>query len=204
MSLGPITTKFDRALARSPVARPFTPGQTQLANIGIIGLITLATALGMAESDLIRPEDRPAWRVWGAPIGMFQYWKVFAPNLRTLNWNTTALIEFQDGSLKSYEFPVPGKMTFSEAFVKSPERVFFDEILSNNVNRKFLPSVARFIARANYDPKNKPVLVTFYWYNVPIPRPLEKQWIYRDNLPPHSYRELMFTYPVSTQDFSGL
>jgi len=204
MSQGPIKTQFDRALVRSPVARPFTAGQSLLANVGIVGLISLATALGIAESDLVRGEDRPAWRVWGAPIGMFQYWKVFAPNLRTLNWNTTALIEFEDGTLKSYEFPVPGKMTFTESFVKAPERVFFDEILSNNVNRKFLPSVAKFIARANFDPKNKPVSVTFYWYNVPIPRPIEKQWIFRDNLPPHSYRELMFTYMVRPQDFADL
>lgn len=199
-----IKTQFDRALGRARVARPYGTGQTLLTNIGIISWLTLATALGIAESDLVLPQDRPAWRAWGAPIGMFQYWKVFAPNLRTLNWNTTALIEFEDGTLKSYEFPLASKMTFKDAFVKAPERVFFDEILSNNVNRKFLPSVARFLARANFDPLNKPVSITFYWYNVPIPRPIESAWIYRDRLPPHSYREVMFVYSVKPADLEDL
>jgi hypothetical protein len=94
-----ITSRIDRALSLSPEPRPYTAWQTGMANLAIVSFLALATALGMAETELVSDQDKPLWRAWGAPLGMSEYFRVFAPNLRPINWHSTAVIEFADGTL---------------------------------------------------------------------------------------------------------
>lgn len=199
-----ITSSFDRALNLSPETRPYTPGQRCAANLLIASFLLLATALGIAETEFVSLQDKGAWRAWGAPLGMVQYWRIFAPDLRPINWHSTALIEFSDGSLKFYEFPWPDKMSLWEAFVRAPDRVFFFEHLANLPDRKMLPSVARFLARANYDPTNQPKTVSFLIYSAKIAVPGKDAWVYRDSPPLHTWRQTYFTYQVLPADLVDL
>ncbi len=63
-----ITPKFDQALHRSPGARIYSPGQKACANLCIGAFLLLATALGIAETELVPDaNEKFAWRAWGAP-----------------------------------------------------------------------------------------------------------------------------------------
>lgn len=204
MSDSLITSKFDRALAKSPPTGLYTAMQTTVANLGILAFLTLATALGMAETEFVSEQDRPAWRAWGAPIGMSQYWRVFAPDLRRVNWYCTAVIEFADGTLKNYEFPRFDVMPLYEAFVKTRESDFFVEIMPNLHFKKSLPRIGRYLARANYDPTNQPRMVTFVIHTADLAPPNTDHWIYRDSLPPHTFSQIFFVYKVALDDLADL
>jgi hypothetical protein len=195
-------TAFDRALERPPGTRPFTRQQKLLASSGIVLFVSLATALGMAETDLVPPADRPLWRAWGAPIGMFQWWKVFG-DVRTVNLYSTATIEFKDGTLKCYEFPRAEQMSLSERYLKAPENIFFSEQMPNLHNKKILPAVARYLARSNYSSENPPAYVIFEVYSASIPEPKPQAWIFRDRLPHHTHRQIFFVYKVNADDLSN-
>jgi hypothetical protein len=203
MSDSLITSSFDRALRQSPRARVDSALLRWSANLCIASFLVLATALGMAETEFVPEKNKRAWRAWGAPIGMVQYWGVFAPDLRTINWHSTAVIEFSDGSLKNYEFPRFEKMSLWEAFVRAPETELFYERMANLNYKKTLPTIARYLARANYDVANQPVSVTFVFHFAPIPVPGKGVWIYRDNLPPHIFSEIYFVYKVLPDDLAG-
>ncbi|MBU6455713.1 MAG: hypothetical protein KGS72_28340 [Cyanobacteria bacterium REEB67] len=196
-------TAFERALERPPGTRPFTRQQKMLANLGIVLFVSLATALGMAETDLVPASERPLWRAWGAPFGMFQWWKVFG-DVRTVNLYSTATIEYQDGTLKYYEFPRAEQMSLPERYLRAPENIFFNEQMPNLHNKKILPAVARFLARSNYECENPPAYVIFEVYSASIPEPNTEAWNFRDRLPHHTHRQIYFVYKVSGDDLNGL
>ncbi len=204
MTDGLITSKFDRALTRSPLPRAQSPGERLCANFGIVSFLSLATALGIAETEFVPERDKFAWRGWGAPIGMVQYWRVFAPDLRDKNWHSTALIEFADGTLKYYEFPRPQFMSMTEAFVKAKERTFFYELLANKNYAKMLPDIARYLARANFDQANQPRTVTLIFNYALMPAPDPNKWTYISQLAAHTKSGVFFVYRVQAQDLEDL
>jgi hypothetical protein len=95
-------------------------------------------------------------------------------------------------------------MPLLEAFVKLPERDFFDEQMPNLRCRKILPSVARYLARANFDPANQPRYVTFVIHTAPISPPDREHWVFIDSLPPHTFSQTYFVYKVQAADLADL
>ncbi|MBS2006646.1 MAG: hypothetical protein JST01_06375 [Cyanobacteria bacterium SZAS TMP-1] len=131
-------------------------------------------------------------------LGWVQYWGVFAPELRNQNYHTTAVIDFEDGTSKLYEFPntnINQKDYFSHFGGEKKRKLFNDNISWPNYEQ-FRPSVARFLARANDDPANPPQTVTIYWHHAWTPPPDPKHWVYRDQLPQHTEQRINFLYSV--------
>jgi hypothetical protein len=135
-------------------------------------------------------------------FGWVQYWGLFSPGIRNCNYHSTALIEFADGSSKLFEFPRTkiDQQDYLSHFGGEKKRKLFGDCMLWAGYEQFLPSIARFIARANDDPTNPPRMVTFAWQfaNTPVPDP--SHWVYRDQLPNHTMHIVKFIYKVDPQD----
>jgi len=113
-------------------------------------------------------------------FNLSQNWKLFSPDLREINFCSHALIEFEDGTTKLYEFPRLEEMSGFEAYRRQKLGKLFQDSMPWPDFSLFWPDVARFIARANYDagePSNPPVQVSlaYYWISVPGMDKFEKQ-----------------------------
>ena len=135
-------------------------------------------------------------------MGWTQYWGVFSPQLRDRNYHSTAVIDFADGTSKIYEFPRTklDQNDLLSHFGGEKKRKFFNDNMPWPNYSQFLPSVARFIAKANDDPKNQPITVTLFWHLHPTPPPDPKHWIFRDQLPYHTQQYITFIYKIAPED----
>ena len=132
-------------------------------------------------------------------LGIDQSWRMFCPNPRDYNFHPYALITFADGSTAFYEFPRPDKMNQLDALLRERLRKHFYDILPWDDYKIFRPSVARYIARSFYNPKNQPVRICLCYNDVPLGR--IPKIIPRENLPVGTARKTYFIYQVSPEDF---
>ncbi len=132
--------------------------------------------------------------------GWVQYWSLFCPEVRDCNYHLTALIEFADGTVKCYEFPRMEKMDLWTKFQREKMRKLFGDNIAWPNFAQFRPSVCRYLARANNDTTNPPIKVTMIRNIVNTPPPDPKRWVYRDNLPQHINKEILFSYKVNAND----
>jgi hypothetical protein len=205
---------YDQALERSLVddLRPtsLAPKRTleRLAcNLVILGFLSLATIVGVAELPVVPEKYKGNLISAGAPIGMRQGWRVFSPELRTTNWHTLCLIEFQDGTLKAVEFPRMEKLSLLERFIHEKKRNILGDRITNPIYKRFRPMIARYYAQANAirsgtEPDNPPVRVTFVFASAPMPDIHSSHWVYRDQLPEHIFKQVYFSYQVKAEDLS--
>lgn len=176
-----------------------------VASVAIVTFLSLATIVGTGELPFFSEAVKKKLINLGAPIGMKQAWRVFAPELRTVNWHTLCLIELADGTIKAKEFPRMEKLSQLERFRQEKKRSVLGERIAHAAYKDFKPSIARFYARSNDDSGNRPVRITFVFASAPMP-PLETSdskkpaWIYRDHLPEHINKQVYFSYAVQSQD----
>ncbi|MBP6594793.1 MAG: hypothetical protein KA794_10980 [Candidatus Obscuribacter sp.] len=134
-------------------------------------------------------------------MGWTQCWTLFCPEPRDVNVNADALVHFQDGTVKIYEFPRTQKMDLLTKFRRERTRkLFVDNLCWPNISSQYLPSIARYIARANDDANNPPDMVTLLVNRHMTPLPDPKNWVYRDQLPEHTEKSVLFTYKVQPDD----
>jgi hypothetical protein len=81
--------------------------------------------------------------------GLFQSWDMFAPVPKGANTCLKAVLRYQDGSSRTWEFPRMDQMSFTD--VKERYRKFADYLQGENTD-ELLPDAARFIARLNSPP----------------------------------------------------
>lgn len=131
-----------------------------------------------------------------------QHWSLFSPGVRNINYHETAVITFQDGSARLYEFHNPQKKTYWERFKHEKLRkMFLDNIIWTSMGWQWAqPPVCRYLANCVSDVKNQPEYVTMIWNNIPTPPPDEKNWTKTTNLPQHTFKEVTIFYPVSPDD----
>ena len=92
-------------------------------------------------------------------FGLWQGWSVFE-HPRTYNEYATALITYQDGSQKIWEFPRMEKMGLIEKMFKEGYRRWANDCICD-VNDSYLwPDATRYIARINRRTGNNPVSVS--------------------------------------------
>jgi hypothetical protein len=132
--------------------------------------------------------------------GIAQSWELFCPEPREINFHETAIINFQDGTAKIYEFPRMQKMDYVERFRHEKLRKMFYDCMPWPSFAQFLPDFAKFIARANANPNNEPVLITFVHHTRPMPAPDPTHWVKRDDLPEHIIQTPYFIYKVQPED----
>ncbi|MBX3153936.1 hypothetical protein KF728_27525 [Candidatus Obscuribacterales bacterium] len=101
-------------------------------------------------------------------FGLKQRWNLFSPDIRIMNQYATCLITFKDGSIRLYEWPENRKFSFSN-IERNQLRKFVVDGVSEPHYAAYWPDTARFLARANWNVDNPPVLVepTFNGMNVP-------------------------------------
>jgi len=174
--------------------------QRYLFNCAVLGFLGLATILAVAELPVVPEETRKKLVLLGAPIGMRQAWRLFSPNLRTVNWHTLCLIESADGTLKAREFPRMEKLSLWERFLQEKKRSVLGERLPNNVYKRYRPAVARYYAKANADATNPPKRITFVFASAPDLTLNGKNFYYRDQLPAHIFKQVYFDYQVKVED----
>jgi len=132
--------------------------------------------------------------------GWTQYWSLFCPEVRNVNYHLSALVEFSDGTIKCYEFPRMEKMDLVTKFRKEKLRKLFGDNVSWPNYAQFRPSIARYLARANNDPTNPPVRVTMFLNSADTPPPDQEHFCYRDELPPHTRKAILSSYRVNPDD----
>jgi hypothetical protein len=120
-------------------------------------------------------------------FGLWQTWKVFAPDPKDWNVYMSAIITLQDGTTKTWEFPRMEKLGFWERMKQERFRKWANDSVNDEKNSVVWFDTARYIARQNYDPSNPPVAVTIVRNN---------SWIQ----PPNGARkpEGIFVYPLDT------
>lgn len=205
---------YEQALERAPVddLRPtsLAPKRTFErigCNLVIIAFLSLATIVGVAELPVVPEKYKGNLISAGAPVGMRQGWRVFSPELRTVNWHTLCLIEFKDGTLKAVEFPRMEKLSLLERFVHEKKRNILGDRITNPIYKRFRPMIARYYARANasnnLEPDNPPVRVSFVFASAPMPDIDSSHWVYRDQLPEHTFKQVYFSYQVKAEDLTN-
>ncbi len=202
---------FEEALERSPTEdlRATSPGsnvtfERTVSSLVIIGFLSLATIVGVAELPMVPESIKGNLISLGAPIGMRQGWRVFSPELRSRNWHTLCIIEMQDGTLKAVELPRMQKLSLLERFIHFKKESLLGDHLPNHIYKRFRPVVARYYARANAGiNKDRPVRINFVFASVPIPPIGSTHWTYRDQLPEHIFKQVYFSYSVKDEDLKN-
>lgn len=92
--------------------------------------------------------------------GLGQNWNLFSQT-RKLNFHTSAVITFSDGSLMLYEFPRVEKFDLFKKFRRYKLRKLFYDYLPNPIGEKYRPSIANFICEAFSNKENPPDMVSF-------------------------------------------
>lgn len=135
-------------------------------------------------------------------MGLGQTYAVFAPSPRELNVHLGAVITYQDGTAKRWDYPRVNRLSQLERIPKERYRKFGCDNLAwpdfQPFSRLLLPDVAAYIARINNtNPGNPPVLVSIYRYSARIPKP-EKGL--GKPLPEHTDYKDLIQYKVTAED----
>lgn len=131
-------------------------------------------------------------------VGLNQGWSVFAPRLRNINFHSTAIITYSDGTTELWEIPRMNKLTYWERFQKEKWRKWGSDTMPWPNYAALWPDVARFIARQHRNPTNPPkqVSLNLHWIEIPAECP-------RDALPEHTKFYTFYVYHVSPEDLKA-
>ncbi|MCW5823299.1 MAG: hypothetical protein KIT34_10885 [Cyanobacteria bacterium TGS_CYA1] len=134
-----------------------------------------------------------------------QHWSLFSPGVRDHNYHETAIITFDDGSARLYEFPNMQKLDHWERFKHEKLRkMFLDNIIWTSMGWQWAqPPVCRYLANCVSDTKNQPVAVTMIKNEIPTPKPDPDNWVELTKLPNHIYKTVTIYYPVAPDDLSA-
>lgn len=109
--------------------------------------------------------------IYMARTGLWQYWDMFAPNPASLDYWVDAIVLYEDGTYKVYQYPRMYEMGIIEKYFKERYRKFYERVNMDEHSWRW-PTFAQRIALLSYDdPGNPPVEVT-----------LRRHW--REILPP--------------------
>jgi hypothetical protein len=125
--------------------------------------------------------------------GLSQGWAMFAPNPTSLNSHVEAEITYQNGRVRVWRFPRPEEIGYFERMFTERFRKWANDRLRMDANAALWPDAARYIARLNDDPTNRPVTVALVRYWSQIGPPGSKQ-------PEPWQHTTFFTYTVTPAD----
>ena len=103
--------------------------------------------------------------------GLFQKWDMFAPDPSKLNNFVGAVITYRDGQRSLWTFPRMEHMGYIDKYFKERYRKYANDCLRLDAYSQLWPDAARYIARMNNRPSNRPVAVDLvrYWSIIPPP-----------------------------------
>ncbi len=135
--------------------------------------------------------------------GIGQSWSVFSPDVREANYHETALISFENGLLKLYEFPRMQKLDYLKRFRDEKYRKMFFDCMPWPDHQQFLPDFARSVANANACIGNPPQTVSLIHHHCRTPQPDPEHWINRCDLPEHTALTVYYYYYVRPASEKG-
>ena len=112
---------------------------------------------------------RPVAAAYLHHSGQWQEWAMFAPNPLQINRYVGAHVAFERGNWKQYTFPRLSEMNFLEAWAQKRYRKLQQKLVDEN-RAPYHEDVARWIARQMTEPGNRPVRVTLFVFESPIPK----------------------------------
>lgn len=175
------------------------PGKTRriLLSFFIVAFFILANLISLSHYPQFKEALLKRLEPLAAASNLGQNWTMFAPDTRKLNFHSTALIEFEDGSLRLVEFPRFDLMDTASKFKHAKLRKLFNDYMVNQIGEKYRPSIARFYLQSVYDPKNMPRQLTIDFHFRKTKDPFEDGVIdKRDSVRQHLQKSTIFIYRV--------
>jgi hypothetical protein len=93
------------------------------------------------------------------PLGLWQYWDMFAPDPVQKDAWCDAEVVYLDGTKATFEYPRMKSLSIFEKFMKERHRKYYERV-DGEANRYLWPPFAQYIGyQMAIDPKNPPVQV---------------------------------------------
>ena len=137
----------------------------------------------------------PFWNYWR----LDQNWALFSPVIRDINYHSSAIITFQDGTKTIWDLPRMNKLYMETEYRDEKWRKWSGDSVPWPSYKEYWPDLARYIGRKFYNPTNKPVAIVLglYWVNIPPPAVNQPQ----GELPYHSFYNRVFSYRYTAEEF---
>jgi hypothetical protein len=134
-------------------------------------------------------------------MGLWHSWDMFAPDPLSLNFGIQAVIEYQDGSRKTWDFPRMEKLSLWERFQKERYRKWSERVRLD-VNAALWDDTCRFVARVNDTPRNHPtrIILIRNWEPIPPPVTAPGSAVPQDFQPRPDHYEMRFSYRFKYYD----
>ncbi len=129
------------------------------------------------------------WNYWG----LDQNWALFSPVIRSINYHTTAVLTFLDGTKLVWQVPRMDKLTLLDRFRYEKFRKWGVDSLPWPDYKSFWTDTAKFVGRKFYRQENMPVCFSLQLHWIEIPKP-ETNFVDRNALPEHTKTNTIFSY----------
>ncbi|MGH9551316.1 MAG: hypothetical protein ACRD3W_18170 [Terriglobales bacterium] len=127
------------------------------------------------------------------------HFAVFAPTMRADNRRMEALITFEDGSVRAYDFyRFENLDAFSQWQHGKMRGCLVEKLTNDELMKPFYPDVSRYLACANRFPGNQPVKITLAINSSKI-APMN-QFVRMDEVPQKFNHQTVFIYNVRPED----
>ncbi len=105
------------------------------------------------------------------PLGLWQYWDMFAPDPMQSDFYFEAVMQFQDGTIKSVEFPRIVKMPLLARYTKERFRKYGERVRESEYQYLW-PTWAQWMAtQASTDPSNPVIALNLQKKSRNVPPP---------------------------------
>ncbi len=138
-----------------------------------------------------------------AVSGLGQNWAMFSPEPRKMNFHSSLLIQFKDGSLRLMEFPRFELMALDEKFRRHKLRKLFNDVMVNEVGEKYRPAIARFLV-SKFNSSENPVKKLSLDFNYQEVRSPDQFFTDRSRPESHLNKSTIFVYFVTPKELSKI
>lgn len=174
-----------------------TAGEILLSAVSVL-YVAFNVVWFLPESDLRSKLVQPIkmwWQFWG----LNQQWSLFSYGMSRYNQHTVMTLTFADGTMMLWEPPRVERMDLWDSFRLHRFRKWDIEYLPSERYKEYYADLARYIARLNYNPRNKPRIFEIHFYSVEIP-PVDKVFVKRAQIPEHTEYSTIFVYKYTDKD----
>lgn len=185
-----------------PLKEPFSDAQKYLLSIIVVAYFLMANLIGLGNLEKYKAHVfRPVVHSLAVFFGIDQLFAVFT-GFRPMSYHSSAMITFQDGTQRLYEFPRFDKLSEPEKFQHTKLRMIFYDFMAFPRGVPFRPAIAKYIAKCNENSLNQPIFMTFLLNYRDIPAPtesiLEERW--RAGSLEHTNTQPYFVYSIPRMD----
>ncbi len=136
---------------------------------------------------------------WWQFFGFDQRWALFAPSIRTVNFDVVCLITYNDGAMSLWQPPRVELMSLLERYQKDKFRKWGMDSLPGSRYQECWPDFSRYVGRLHTKAGcAKPVSVMLMMYSHAVPKP--SLHVKLKDLPEHTDYKTVFYYRLKPED----